>query len=115
MRAIVLAIVAIQVVLAHPACAENSADTDRSISEMLPLFNKNHCEDVRDAAGQLFCGDPELNAVSARLSSAIHRIPDRRVAIEETPNGSGYETQAAAFSGSTVSEAKTFNLPSPVC
>ncbi len=87
MRAIVLALVAIQVGLAHPACAENSADSDRSISEMLPLFEKNHCEEIRDAAGQLFCGDPELNASSARLSSAIQdrlsRLPDRRLAIEE--------------------------------
>jgi hypothetical protein len=34
MRAIVLAVLAIQVGLAHPACAETSLDTDRSIREM---------------------------------------------------------------------------------
>ena len=87
MRAIVLAVVAIQVGLAYPARAEDSVDPDRSISEMLPLFDKNNCDEIRDAAGQLFCGDPELNAASARLSSAIQdrlsRIPDRRLAIEE--------------------------------
>jgi uncharacterized protein YecT (DUF1311 family) len=87
MRAIVLAVLAIQVGLAHPARAETSLDTDRSIREMLPLFDKNHCEQIRDAAGQLFCGDPELNAASARLSSAIqdrmNRLPDRRLAVEE--------------------------------
>ena len=86
MRAIVLAVVAIQVGLAHPARAD-SVDPDRSISEMLPLFARNHCEQIRDPADQLFCGDPELNGASARLNSAIQdrldRIPDRRLAIEE--------------------------------
>jgi uncharacterized protein YecT (DUF1311 family) len=87
MRAIVLAVVAIQVGLAHPACAENPMDDDRSLSELLPLFDKNDCKEVREAAGQLFCGDPELNATSARLNSAVQdrisRLPDRRLAVEE--------------------------------
>ena len=87
MRAIVLAVVAIQVGLAHPACAENSTDSDRFLSEMLPLYDKNNCKEIRDAAGQLFCGDPELNAASVRLSSAVqdrmNRLPDRRLAVEE--------------------------------
>jgi hypothetical protein len=87
MRAIILAVVAIHVGLAHAACAENPMDGDRSLSEMLPLFDKNNCKETRDAAGQLFCGDPELNAASARLSSAVqdrtNRIPDRRLAVEE--------------------------------
>src|SRR5258708_39831181 len=101
MRAIVLAVVAIQVGLAHPARAENPMDGDRSLSELLPLFDKNNCKEIRDAAGQLFCGDPELNTASARLSSAIqdrmNRLPDRRL---------GVEIQAAAFSGSKMSGAK---------
>ncbi len=87
MRAIILAIVAVQVGLTHPARAENAADSGRSISEILPLFDKNHCGAFKDTAGQLFCGDPELNLVSARLSSAIedrlNRLPNRRLAIEE--------------------------------
>jgi uncharacterized protein YecT (DUF1311 family) len=87
MRAIVLAVIAIQVGLAHPACAESPMDGDRSLSEMLPLFDKNNCKEIRDAAGQLFCGDPELNTASTRLSSAIRdrmtRLPDRRLAVEE--------------------------------
>src|SRR2546429_7775395 len=87
MRAIVLAVVAIQVGLAHPACAENSTDSDRSLSEMLPLFDKNNCKEIRDAAGQLFFGDPELNAASARLSSAVqermNQLPHPRPAVEE--------------------------------
>jgi uncharacterized protein YecT (DUF1311 family) len=87
MRAIILAVVAIQLGTALPACAEDSTDSDRSLSEMLPLFDKNNCKEVRDAAGQLFCGDPELNAAAARLSIAIQdrisRLPDRRLAVEE--------------------------------
>jgi uncharacterized protein YecT (DUF1311 family) len=87
MRAFALAIVAIHVGLAHPACAQTPADVDRSISEALPLFGKNHCEQIKDPAEQLFCGDPELDAAAARLSRAIQdrldRLPNRRLAIEE--------------------------------
>jgi len=87
MRAFVLAIVAIQVGLAHPVRAENSVDSDRSISETLPLFNKNRCAEVRDLADQLFCGDPELNDAAARLTGAIQgrldRIPNRHLAVAE--------------------------------
>ena len=87
MRAIVLAVIAVQIGLAHPAHAEGSADADRSISESLPLFERNRCGVFREPAEQLFCGDPELNAASARLSSAIQdrldRLANRRLAIEE--------------------------------
>jgi uncharacterized protein YecT (DUF1311 family) len=87
MRGIVLAVVAIQIGLAHPAWAQGSADADRSISEALPLFGKNRCQEIKNPADQLFCGDPELYAAAARLSSAIqdrlNRLPNRRIAIEE--------------------------------
>jgi uncharacterized protein YecT (DUF1311 family) len=87
MRAIVLAIVAIQLGLGLPAHAEESPASDRPISEMLPLFASNHCEALRDPAEQLFCGDPELNALSGRLNSAIegrlNRLANRRLAIAE--------------------------------
>jgi uncharacterized protein YecT (DUF1311 family) len=87
MRAFMLAIVAIQVGLAHPVRAEETAASDRPITEVLPLFDKNHCGAVRDPAEQLFCGDPSLNAASPRLNSAIQnrldRLADRRHAIEE--------------------------------
>lgn len=86
MRAMALAMVAIQIGLAHPALAE-SAGSDRLITDILPLFVKNHCEQIRDAADQLFCGDPELNSAAPRLNSAIaerlNRLPNRRLAIEE--------------------------------
>jgi uncharacterized protein YecT (DUF1311 family) len=87
MRAILLAIVAIQVGWMHAACAQTASDPGRPISEMLPLFDKNHCADVKNPADQLFCGDPELNDAAAKLSGAIQnrldRIPDRLHAIEE--------------------------------
>src|ERR1700682_5302320 len=87
MRAFALAIVAIHVGLAHPACAQTPADADRSISEMLPLVERNHCAAFQEPADQLFCGDPELNAASAKLNGAsqerLTRLPNRRLAIEE--------------------------------
>jgi uncharacterized protein YecT (DUF1311 family) len=87
MRAIVLAVVAIQIGLAHPACAENSPASDQSIREMLPLFERNHCGSFGDPADQLFCGDPELSDAAAKLHGAtqdrLNRSPDRRHAIEE--------------------------------
>src|SRR5260370_36752462 len=87
MRAIVLAVVAIQVGLAYPACAQTPVDADRSISEALTLFGKNRCEQFKDPAEQLFCGDPERGAAAARLSRAIQdrldRLPNRHLAIEE--------------------------------
>ena len=87
MRGVLLAVVAIQMGLAQPAFAQTAPDAGRPISEVLPLFGKNHCEDLRDPAEQLFCGDPELNATSMKLSSAIQdrmsRLADRRLAVEE--------------------------------
>jgi uncharacterized protein YecT (DUF1311 family) len=87
MRRIVLAVVAIQIGLALPAHAEGAAGADRSISASLPLFERNHCGVFKDPAEQLFCGDPELNAASARLNGAIQdrldRLANRRLAIEE--------------------------------
>lgn len=87
MRAVVLAIVAIQLGWLHPALAQNAPNPGQPVSELLPLFDKNHCESIKDPADQLFCGDPDLNDVSTKLSRAIQtrldRIPDRRHAIEE--------------------------------
>jgi uncharacterized protein YecT (DUF1311 family) len=81
MRGIVLAAVAIQIGLAHPALAETP------ISAALPLFESNRCGAIRQLAEQLFCGDPELNAASARLGKAVddrlNRLANRRRAIAE--------------------------------
>jgi uncharacterized protein YecT (DUF1311 family) len=87
MRGIVLAVVAIQIGLAHPAFAENAANANRSISEALPLFDRNSCGAFRDPTDQLFCGAPELNDIAPKLNSVIqerlNRVPNRRLAIEE--------------------------------
>ena len=87
MRGMVLAVVAIRIGLACPAYAEGPADSGRSIGEALPLFGKNHCEVLKNPAEQLFCGDPELNAVAVKLNAAIQdrlsRLANRRLAIEE--------------------------------
>jgi uncharacterized protein YecT (DUF1311 family) len=88
MRRIVLALIAMQIGLAHPVHAQSPADSGRPISEALPLFGKNHCEVFKDEPAQLlFCGDPELAAVAAKLGVAIqdrlNRIANRRLAIEE--------------------------------
>ncbi|QWG18007.1 hypothetical protein KMZ68_24150 [Bradyrhizobium sediminis] len=87
MRAIILAIVGLPLALMHPACGQNAADPDRLIREMLPLFDSNRCAIFSDTAERLFCGDPGLNRLSARLSGAVQgrldRIPNRRLAIEE--------------------------------
>jgi uncharacterized protein YecT (DUF1311 family) len=87
MRATALAIVAALIGFAPPVGAQDRAEADRSITDILPWFTKNHCERTADAAGQLFCGDPELNAAGVRLGGAIaerlNRIPNRSLAIEE--------------------------------
>src|SRR5579872_3644642 len=86
MRAFALTIMAIQLGLT-PAWADDKPAADPSITNVLPLFIKNHCDSAKDPAEQIFCGDPELNAEGTRLSSAIadrlHRIANRRLAIEE--------------------------------
>ena len=87
MRALVVAMMVIQAGLGRAAYAENPPPSVRSIGEALPLFDKNHCVEVKDPADLLFCGDPELNDAASRLSRAIEgrldRLSDRRLAIEE--------------------------------
>jgi len=86
MRVLMLAVAA-QLAWMLPACAESTPETDRSIRDALPLFEKNRCADVKDPAGQLFCGDPDLQDAGARLNVAVQdrvdRMADRRMAIEE--------------------------------
>ena len=87
MRAFALAIVVIGIGLAQPALADNAGDSNSSITDILPLFVKNHCEETKVPAEQLFCGDPELNGAGVKLNKAIadrlNRLPNRRIAIEE--------------------------------
>jgi len=87
MRIICLILVAIQFAFGDFAFAQDSREPNHSISEKLPLFAENHCAEHKSPANQLFCGDPQLNAIGAKLASAIqerlNRLADRRIAIEE--------------------------------
>ena len=87
MRAFGLALAAIGIGLALPADADTASDTNRPITDVLPLFVKNQCETIKAPAEQLFCGDPELNDADVKLRNAIaerlKRIPNRRLAIGE--------------------------------
>jgi uncharacterized protein YecT (DUF1311 family) len=87
MRLIVLGLLVLQFGWAAPAFAQAAPEAKRPMAEMLPLFAKNNCAELRDIADQLFCGDPDLNALAPKLSSAVDarlsRLVDRRQAIEE--------------------------------
>src|SRR5579871_6623326 len=91
MRAFQLAVVAIQLALAHAALAQSSSNpaspAANAISKKYPQFASNHCETHKNPANQLFCADPELTAIAAKLAVAIQerldRLPDRLPAIEE--------------------------------
>jgi uncharacterized protein YecT (DUF1311 family) len=85
MRIITLAVAAALVGTA--VRAEGTPESDRSLRDALPLFETNRCVEVRDTAGQLFCGDPELRGAGTRLNIAVqerlNRIADRQMAIAE--------------------------------
>jgi uncharacterized protein YecT (DUF1311 family) len=87
MRSLAVVIVTIQLGLMHPVCAQVTPGGTPPFPELLPLFAKNRCAEIKNAAEQLFCGDPELNSAGARLASAtesrLNRIADRRLAAEE--------------------------------
>jgi len=57
MRVLMLAVAA-QLAWMLPACAESTPETDRSLRDALPLFEKNRCADVKDPAGQFAPPDP---------------------------------------------------------
>jgi uncharacterized protein YecT (DUF1311 family) len=86
MRILLLAMIAGSMLLAPQARAAAN-NSDRSIANKLPLFDKNNCERQRDPANQLFCGDSGLAAAAEKLSAAIEarlaRLPDRLPAIED--------------------------------
>jgi uncharacterized protein YecT (DUF1311 family) len=113
MRAIVLAIVAIGVGLAHPACAEGSTAPDRPIGELLPLFDKNHCANFRDPADQIFCGDPQLGEAAEKMNTAIrerlNRVPDRRHAIEENAQWIRERNSSCGIFGSQAVRSQDIN------
>lgn len=105
MRFIVLCVLAMLASPAAPAWAQ-SGTPDRSIADKLPLFAKNNCQQNRDPALQLFCGDPELAAAAEKLSAAIEarlaRLPDRLPAIEENAIWTRQRSLGCAIFGQTA-------------
>jgi uncharacterized protein YecT (DUF1311 family) len=88
MRLIVLAFLLPVLGWAAPAYAQGAPpEAKRSPAETLPLFAKNNCASLKDTVEQLFCGDPDLYALTPRLNAAVEsrlsRIVDRRQAVEE--------------------------------
>src|SRR5436190_24279804 len=100
---IVLVVGAMQITEAHPVHAQGPADSARSIREALPLFEKNRCSSFREPADQLYCGDPELNAASVKLSAAIQdrldRIADRPLLIAENAECSRDQSSSCGIVG----------------
>ncbi|MCK1712830.1 MULTISPECIES: lysozyme inhibitor LprI family protein [unclassified Bradyrhizobium] len=86
MRFIALTVLALLALPTAPAAAQTGR-SERTIADKLPLFAKNNCQQNRNPANQLFCGDAELAAAAEKLSAAIEarlaRLPDRLPAIEE--------------------------------
>jgi len=109
MRAIWVAVVAIQLALAHSVLAQGSrpppSPAANAISAKYPLFASNHCETHKNPANQLFCAAPELNAMAAKLASAIQerldRLPDRLPAIEENAQWIRDRNQSCGILGDT--------------
>jgi len=87
MRWIVTAFLVLQFGWGMPAFGQAAPDARQPMAEILPLFVKNRCAELRDTADQLFCGDPDLNALGGRFGNAVEarlsRIVDRRQAVEE--------------------------------
>ena len=84
MRKIIALVFGCQLWLA-PALAQTSPEP--ALIERLPLFAANHCEQHKNTANLLFCGDPVLAEAGARLAAAVQarlgRVADRPMAIEE--------------------------------
>ncbi len=88
MRSIVFALLLLSFGWAAPAFAQGApAGAKQAIVDALPLFAKNNCASLKETAEQLFCGDPDLNALGSKLSAAaesrLSRILDRRAAVSE--------------------------------
>src|SRR6185369_17718879 len=88
MRLILFVLLALAAGRVPPAGAQGTpVDGRRPMADMLPLFAKNGCAELKDTADQMFCGDPDLNPLGGQLGKAVEgrlsRLPDRRAAIEE--------------------------------
>lgn len=87
MRSVLAALLMLPLGWAGAALGQSAPITAKPIADLLPLFAKNRCADLRDTAEQLFCGDPDLNALVPELGRAVEarlsRIVDRRAAVAE--------------------------------
>jgi uncharacterized protein YecT (DUF1311 family) len=118
MRAFWVAVVAIQLALAHSVLAQSSPNpsspTGNAISKKYPLFASNHCETHKNPANQLFCAAPELNAMATKLASAIQdrldRLPDRLPAIEENAQWIRDRNQSCGILGNNPVRADDVEL-----
>jgi hypothetical protein len=97
MRVIMLAVVAAGVGLMHPACADAAAEADRSRRETLPLYEKNRCTEIKDTAGQLFCGDPEHHRRHADLQRS--HLGDRRPGARRSGSRADRQTEGRGGQG----------------
>ena len=112
MRLIVLTILAL---LALPAASgfAQSGPSASSLSDRLPQFARNNCQQIRDPGNQLFCGDAELAAAAEKLSTAIEarlaRLPDRLPAIEENAIWNRQRNLGCGIVGQTAVRVEDFD------
>src|SRR3954471_1646319 len=93
--------------VARPGSAGGAAGSRGSIRDALSFFEKNRCQVFKDPADQLFCGDPELNAIGVRLSAAIqdrlNRIANRPLAIAENAEWVRNRDSSCGIFGTSIS------------
>ncbi|MGY3236327.1 MULTISPECIES: lysozyme inhibitor LprI family protein [unclassified Bradyrhizobium] len=112
MRLIILTILAL---LALPAASgfAQSGPSASSLSDRLPQFARNNCQQIRDPGNQLFCGDAELAAAAEKLSTAIEarlaRLPDRLPAIEENAIWNRQRNLGCGIVGQTAVRVEDFD------
>jgi uncharacterized protein YecT (DUF1311 family) len=90
----------------------NAPAASRPLSEMLPLFEKNRCGEIRNPADQLFCGDPDLNNLIARYNAAVqtrlNRLADRQLAIEENVEWTAHRNSSCGIFRRKPVESRDF-------
>ncbi|SFK05978.1 lysozyme inhibitor LprI family protein [Bradyrhizobium sp. Gha] len=112
MRLIVLIVLALLALPAAPGFAQ-SGPSAPSLSDGLPQFGRNNCQQIRDPSNQLFCGDAELAAAAEKLSTAIEarlaRLPDRLPAIEENAIWNRQRNLGCGIVGQTAVRVEDFD------
>lgn len=110
MRGIIAFLFAVQFWLS-PAQAQGSPDA--SLIERLPLFATNHCEQHKNAAALLFCGDPALSEAGARFAAAVQarlgRVADRPMAVEENAQWLRHRNRSCGMFDNAPPRAQDFD------